>query len=226
MDLPNPVPTEDFRLILVTDNTLLGSLLSSQLREIGGLSVQVASPAALEERGIERIEKGTALLLDSSAFNRLFAILAASTAPMSIIVIADQISLLLVRKVLEIGGKGIIPTDFAPDLFRLALMIALRGETFFPSAAWLPMLRMSTEFDPGTAVTAANRPAITWREREILNQLFLGISNKMIAYNLGITEATVKMHMSNLSRKLDAQNRTQILVNAMKFGFVSFLAVS
>jgi len=33
------------------------------------------------------------------------------------------------------------------------------------------------------------------------------------------------MHMSNLSRKLDAQNRTQLLVNAMKFGFVSPLMV-
>jgi len=225
MDHPNPSQAEDIRLILVTDNTLLGSLLSSQLREIGGLSVQVASPAALEERGVERIEKGTTLLLDSSAFNRLFRILSASATQMPIIVIAEQISLSLVRKVLQIGGKGIIPTDFAPDLFRLALSFVMRGEVFFPSSAWLPMLRMSAECEPGAAANAADRPAITWREREILNQLFQGSSNKMIAYNLGITEATVKMHLTNLSRKLDAQNRTQLLVNAMKFGFVASLTV-
>jgi DNA-binding NarL/FixJ family response regulator len=84
---------------------------------------------------------------------------------------------------------------------------------------------MSADCDPIGAPSADDRPLITWREREILNQLFQGISNKLIAYNLGITEATVKMHMSNLSRKLDAQNRTQLLVNAMKRGFVPPLVV-
>lgn len=225
MDHHNLSATEDFRLLLVTENTLLGSLLSARFRDAGGLSVQVVAPSALEERGIEKIERGTALLLDSHSFNRLHRGLADIASHNAVIVIAEQVSLALVRKVLEIGGRGIIPTDFDPDLFRLALFLTLKGETFFPSAAWLPTLRMSADCDPIGNTLAEERPSITWREREILNQLFQGISNKLIAYNLGITEATVKMHMSNLSRKLDAQNRTQLLVNAMKFGFVAPLMV-
>lgn len=225
MDHPNLPAVEDLKILLVTDNTLLATLLCSQFRDTGGLSINIAAPGAFEERGLEKLDRGTALLLDANAFNRLYRRLSEITAHNAVIVIAEQISLVLVRKVLEIGGRGIIPTDFDPDLFRMALFMALRGETFFPSSAWLPTLRMSTDCDPVGSADSEDRPPITWREREILNQLFQGISNKLIAYNLGITEATVKMHMSNLSRKLDAQNRTQLLVNAMKRGFVAPLMI-
>ena len=225
MDHPNLPAAEDIKIILIADNILLGALLSGQFRDVGGLPVQITALGPIEERGLEKIERGTALLLDSNAFHRLFRRLSDVAAHNAVIVIAEQISLVLVRKVLEIGGRGIIPTDFDADLFKMALFMALRGETFFPSSAWLPTLRMSADCDPISAQGVEDRPLITWREREILNQLFQGISNKLIAYNLGITEATVKMHMSNLSRKLDAQNRTQLLVNAMKRGFVPPLVV-
>jgi DNA-binding NarL/FixJ family response regulator len=225
MDHPSLPAMDDLRILLVTENTLLASLLCSQFREAGGPSVSIVAPGAIEERGLEKLDRGTALLLDTNAFNRLYRLLSDVTLQNAVVVIAEQISLILVRKVLEIGGRGIIPTDFDPDLFRMALFMALRGETFFPSSAWLPTLRMSTDCDPIGTPESEDRPPITWREREILNQLFQGISNKLIAYNLGITEATVKMHMSNLSRKLDAQNRTQLLVNAMKRGFVAPLMI-
>jgi|688.fasta_scaffold250493_2 DNA-binding NarL/FixJ family response regulator len=225
MDHPSLPAMDDLRILLVTENTLLASLLCSQFREAGGPSVSIVAPGAIEERGLEKLDRGTALLLDTNAFNRLYRLLSDVTLQNAVVVIAEQISLILVRKVLEIGGRGIIPTDFDPDLFRMALFMALRGETFFPSSAWLPTLRMSTDCDLIGTPESEDRPPITWREREILNQLFQGISNKLIAYNLGITEATVKMHMSNLSRKLDAQNRTQLLVNAMKRGFVAPLMI-
>jgi DNA-binding NarL/FixJ family response regulator len=217
---------EGVPILLITDNTLLGTLLSAQIRGSGELLVQVISPSAMEERGVDRVERGTALLFDSSAFTRLCRSLADVAKTVPVIVIAEQVNLALVRRVLEIGGRGIIPTDFDPESFRMALLLSLRGETFFPSSAWLPTLRMSADCDPSAVELKDDRPAITWREREILNQLFQGISNKLIAYNLGITEATVKMHMSNLSRKLEAQNRTQLLVNAMKCGFVPPLMIT
>lgn len=220
MDQPNLPAAEDLKIVLVTDNRLLGALLSGQFRKDSGLSIQITAPGLMDEGGLEKIERGTALLLDPNAFNRLYRRLSDIAARNAVIVIAEQITLVLVRKVLEIGGRGIIPTDFDADLFRMALFMALRGETFFPSSAWLPTLRICADCEPISAPGTGDRPLITWREREILNQLFQGIGNKLIAYNLGITEATVKMHMSNLSRKLEAQNRTQLLVNAMKRGFV------
>jgi hypothetical protein len=72
MGHPNLPATEDLRILLVTENTLLATLLCSQFRDAGGLSVNILAPGAIEERGLEKIDRGTALLLDSNAFNRLF----------------------------------------------------------------------------------------------------------------------------------------------------------
>ena len=55
------------------------------------------------------------------------------------------------------------------------------------------------------------------REQAILRQLTLGFSNKHIARNLDIAEATVKVHIKQLLRKIEADNRTQAAVWAMKY---------
>ena len=54
-----------------------------------------------------------------------------------------------------------------------------------------------------------NQPGFTQREVEILQHLQLGGSNKLIARALGISEFTVKIHIRNILRKLNASNRTQ-----------------
>jgi two-component system, NarL family, nitrate/nitrite response regulator NarL len=56
------------------------------------------------------------------------------------------------------------------------------------------------------------------REREILQLLVTGASNKLIGNRLGITEATVKVHLKTLLRKIDVNNRTQAAIWAMNNG--------
>jgi two-component system, NarL family, nitrate/nitrite response regulator NarL len=64
------------------------------------------------------------------------------------------------------------------------------------------------------------------REQEILQALVTGASNKLIAIKLGITEATVKVHLKTLLRKIDVSNRTQAAIWAMNNGFVANNAVA
>ena len=59
------------------------------------------------------------------------------------------------------------------------------------------------------------------REQEILQALVTGASNKLIAIKLGITEATVKVHLKTLLRKIDVNNRTQAAIWAMNNGFTA-----
>jgi two-component system nitrate/nitrite response regulator NarL len=59
------------------------------------------------------------------------------------------------------------------------------------------------------------------REQEILLALVTGASNKLIAIKLGITEATVKVHLKTLLRKIDVNNRTQAAIWAMNNGFTA-----
>ena len=62
--------------------------------------------------------------------------------------------------------------------------------------------------------------SLSVRQMDVLNQLSLGLSNKQIAYNLGVAEATVKMHISALLRFFNVQNRTQILLKAKQEGWI------
>ena len=67
-------------------------------------------------------------------------------------------------------------------------------------------------------VTAPPTRGLSPRELEILQALVTGASNKLIAIRLGITEATVKVHLKTLLRKIDVINRTQAAIWAMNNG--------
>ncbi len=61
---------------------------------------------------------------------------------------------------------------------------------------------------------------ITDREKEILEHVVGGDSNKVIAYKLGIEPSTVRNHMANMMKKLDALNRTHTVVKAVRLGII------
>lgn len=77
--------------------------------------------------------------------------------------------------------------------------------------------------DPLVATRIADRmtqPALTRREREILGQLMLGLSNKRIASNLALAQGTVKTHIKSILNKLEATTRTEAVVIAQRRGIL------
>lgn len=72
----------------------------------------------------------------------------------------------------------------------------------------------------GRAVDSVNAP-ITERETEILSYVARGYGNKQIAHALGISEQTIKNHMTSILRKLDASDRTHAVVMAMQSGWIT-----
>jgi len=72
----------------------------------------------------------------------------------------------------------------------------------------------------GTAMETLSTP-LTPRELEILNYVARGYINKQIAYKLSISEQTIKNHLTSILRKLDANDRTQAVVMAMHYGWIS-----
>ena len=82
--------------------------------------------------------------------------------------------------------------------------------------------------DVKTAVASTNGThppaaaiALSIRELNVLNQVARGLSNKQIASKLGISDKTVRNHLSRIFRKLDAGNRTQAVMNAMRVGLLT-----
>jgi DNA-binding NarL/FixJ family response regulator len=84
-----------------------------------------------------------------------------------------------------------------------ALRLIASGESHFPTSAL-----------PARKITAGTAVQITTREREIVDQLVLGLSNKEIGARLGLEETTVKSHLRSLSVKLGARNRTDVALRA------------
>ena len=72
----------------------------------------------------------------------------------------------------------------------------------------------------GVAMEALTAP-LTPRELEVLSYVAHGYINKQIAHKLGISEQTIKNHMSSILSKLDANDRTQAVVLAMHYGWIS-----
>jgi DNA-binding NarL/FixJ family response regulator len=95
-----------------------------------------------------------------------------------------------------------------------AVLALVRGEKLFP----VQLLRNDFEHPPAAAATASVLLTLTQREREVLGYVAGGADNLKIAAHLQIAERTVKSHVTQLYRKLGAENRTQLALRACHLG--------
>ncbi|WP_207485955.1 LuxR C-terminal-related transcriptional regulator [Arenibaculum pallidiluteum] len=118
---------------------------------------------------------------------------------------------------IQAGVDGCLVKDISPDALQQSLRLVMMGEKVFPTH--LAALLVSGRVQGGELAVPASRKGLSPREAEILRCLVNGDSNKMIANRLGITEATVKVHLKSLLRKISASNRTQAAIWALNNGF-------
>jgi two-component system, NarL family, nitrate/nitrite response regulator NarL len=106
--------------------------------------------------------------------------------------------------------SGILTYDLSADTFVRSLLLISSGERVFPHDL---SLRRKSARPPSEDRSNDSRPSP--REKEILSHLMAGHSNKLIARHLGITEATVKVHLKHVLRKIRVENRTQAAIWAL-----------
>jgi len=105
---------------------------------------------------------------------------------------------------LEAGAIGYLLKDVEPDTLVEAVRAAARGESpLHPKVA--RTLLQGTDARRGASSTAA----LTGREREVLGLVRSGLSNKQISRRLGISESTVKAHLTSIFAALGVSDRTQ-----------------
>ncbi|EAU6535246.1 response regulator transcription factor [Salmonella enterica] len=102
------------------------------------------------------------------------------------------------HEVMQFNVQAVVPRDSDAETFVLALNAVARGMMFLPGD-WLN----STELE------SRDIKALSARQREILQMLAAGESNKQIGRALNISTGTVKAHLESLYRRLDVKNRTQ-----------------
>lgn len=123
-----------------------------------------------------------------------------------------------VLKALAAGAKGYVDEAAAPEEFIQAIKIIQQG------SVWAPRRVLSMFVDRVAAsgrIFPAGRLTFTDREKEVLELLVAGRSNKEIGSSLGIEERTVKAHVAKLMRKVGVQNRIALSVHAITHSLVA-----
>jgi two-component system nitrate/nitrite response regulator NarL len=119
------------------------------------------------------------------------------------------------------GADGYILKEIGCDSLIESLRLVKLGEKVMPSELVRHLPQHSMAPNPSTAPEANLAELLSEREIETLRCLVLGYANKVIAYRLYISEATVKVHVKAVLRKLMVQNRTQAAIWAVNHGVVS-----
>ena len=116
-----------------------------------------------------------------------------------------------IRRCMEFGASGFIPKTLGIEGMRAAISRILGGGVWTP-----PDVDLSAGSDAETAVLMTRMATLTPQQVRVLMMLSEGLLNKQIAYQLGVSEATVKAHVSAILQKLGVESRTQAVIAAAK----------
>jgi DNA-binding NarL/FixJ family response regulator len=112
---------------------------------------------------------------------------------------------------MEFGASGFIPKTLGVEVMRDAISCILSGGVWTP-----PDVDLSAGSDAETAALMTRMTTLTPQQVRVLMMLSEGLLNKQIAYQLGVSEATVKAHVSAILQKLGVESRTQAVIAAAK----------
>ncbi|MCA0326424.1 MAG: response regulator transcription factor [Proteobacteria bacterium] len=123
----------------------------------------------------------------------------------AVLVVSGEEQPSIIRSTIDKGAAGFLPKAANPDTMMGALRIVLSGGVYVPAQAL-------------AAAPAVPLDRLTERQRTVLKLALKGTPNKLIARELGLSEGTVKSHLSAAFRSLDVRNRTEALYAVAQSG--------
>lgn len=176
----------------------------ARLIEVGEIGALYAATEALPDADL--------LLLDLSmpgahGFSALIHLRAVYPS-LPIVVVSGRSDALTMRRAIAHGAMGFIPKSADAETIGNAVALVLSGEIYDPLA------HSDVSLSPVERLAASRIRELTPAQFRVLVGLCEGKLNKQIAYELGITEATIKAHVTQVLRKLGANNRTQAVTLA------------
>lgn len=209
-------------ILLVDDHSLVREALRSLLLElVENVSIKECGSfdSALEmAAGIDKLDM---LLLDlhlpgmSGVAN--IEIFRSRFPETAVVILSGNYVRQDVVKSFEYGAAGFIPKGLSITSLKNALKVILAGERYVPS----DILDVPATNLKGYREISPDNPlqGLTHRQREVLDVLTEGLTNKAIAKRLNVQETTVKLHLRHIFKKLGARNRTEAVKIAIKHGW-------
>lgn len=200
-------------ILIADDHDLVRDTIAAYLENVEGFTVQTAADlnSALDlMRGLDSIDL---VILDyhmpgMDGLNGIHRSRQAFPAT-KVVLMSGVANREVANNAMAKGASGFIPKSLTAASLVNAIKFVLSGERYFP-------------FDFGSsdaAMPSGVFAALSERERQTLEQLCIGLSNKEIARNLSIQEVTVKLHVKNVLAKLGVSNRTQAALLAKEKHF-------
>lgn len=134
--------------------------------------------------------------------------------------LAEKLDLDNMIESFRLGAHGYIIKNVGCECLLGSLHLVALGEKVLPSELVEKLGNLSTASAPFMA-SSDDKPldeTLSARETEILRCLIIGLPNKLIARRLDLSEATVKVHVKGILRKLGVRNRTQAAIYALNHG--------
>jgi len=198
--------TTPIKVALLTDDPLLRAGLSSLLGELGSISVvePEAAEVALWDAGVDA----------SKTLARLPELRALSVPAVAVVGEAAHVA-----PALAAGARGVVLRDQVGPGIHAALAAVRSGLTVMDTALAESLVPTPPVKAPAPGAAKA-RGELTERERQVVQLLTEGLSNKLIADRLGISDHTAKFHVNGVMMKLGASTRTEAVVEAMRRGLI------
>ncbi len=118
-----------------------------------------------------------------------------------------------IRRALSLGASGFISKSSSMEHIRTAISTVLAGGIWSPED-----IDLGVEADPEISDLIQRLQSLTPQQSRVLSMLAEGLLNKQIAYELGVSEATIKAHVSAVLQKLGVDSRTQAVIQLSKIG--------
>jgi len=225
MGMGNAVPAQrgsklsddvQYRLVIADDHPLFRGALRAAVSAL--LPNAEITEAGTFDEVVNLLERGTEVdlvLLDLSmpgarGFSGLMY-LRAQYPGVPVAVVSANDDPAAIRRCMQIGASGFIPKTLGIDGMRTAISKILGGGVWTP-----PDVDLAQAADVETAELMARMATLTPQQVRVLMMLSEGLLNKQIAYQLGVSEATVKAHVSAILQKLGVESRTQAVIAAAK----------
>lgn len=208
------------RIVIADDHEMVRRGVVSTLGDVERWTVVAQADNGREAAALVEMHKPDIAILDLSMpeLNGLDAtrrILAVRPETCVLILTAHE-SEQLVREVLNAGARGYVLKSDAGRILVRAVEALLEGQTFFTSKVARLVLEGYLRGGAGEGDTPESRQTLSAREREIVQLLAEGASNKDVARALGISVKTAETHRSNIMRKMEFASLSDLVKYAVR----------
>ncbi len=210
-----------YEILIADDHPLFRSALQQALTLGLGDGVRLSEAASIAEleAQLTRTSDWDLVLLDLNmpgayGFSGL-VLLRGQYPQLPVVMISAQEDAAVVARSREFGASGFIPKSSSLETIQQAVRMVLDGDVWWPSN-----IDDVAHVSPEAKAASAGLASLTPQQFRVLTMVCDGLLNKQIAYELSVSEATIKAHVTAIFRKLGVRTRTQAALLLQQMGSI------